>query len=274
MLLPGGLWHNGRRHREFGFRPLTGAVELAVSEASEYAQTLPEAVTEVLKATLEHIGGLNPDVERVDALCVGDRQFLTTCLATRLGGDEAWFTVDCRVCGERFDFPLRFSELPVKPAGLSYPFCETTLRAGTFSWRVPNGADQKAMTLLSSDEDAVRALLERCLIHENTEEGVDPLTGLVVDLTEQEIVRVEAAIEAQAPEVTNRVEAACTGCSEINEIEIDPFRHLSAPSRGLSADIHRIASVYHWSEAEILSLPRQRRLRYLDLIDQARGMAV
>jgi hypothetical protein len=32
--------------------------------------------------------------------------------------------------------------------------------------------------------------------------------------------------------------------------------------------------MYHWSEKEILSLPKQRRLRYLDLIDQAREMAV
>ena len=67
---------------------------------------------------------------------------------------------------------------------------------------------------------------------------------------------------------------ACAGCSQVNEIVIDPLSYMSGPSRGVSVDIHRIASVYHWSEAEILSLPRQRRRRYLDLIDRARGMSV
>jgi hypothetical protein len=274
MRLPGGLWHDGRRYREFGFRPLTGAVELAVSEAWQHAETLPEATTKVLGATLLHIGGLEPEAALVDALSVGDRQFLTTRLAGRMGGDEAWFSIDCRACGEPFDFPLRFSELPVKPAGSSYPFCETVLEAGTFRWRVPNGADQKALALLPSHEEAVRTLLQRCLAHGEKGADADDAAGVIASLTDTEIARIESALEAQAPEITNRVKAACAGCSRMNEIEIDPILHLRRPFQGVSIDIHRIASVYHWSEAEILSLPRQRRLRYLDLIDRARGMAV
>jgi len=274
MHLPGGLWHKGRRYRGFDFRSLTGAVELAVSQALQDAETLPEAVTEVLQATLGHVGGLEPDVALVDALSVGDRQFLTTCLAGRLRGDEAWFTVDCRACGERFDFPLRFCELPVKSAGPSYPFCETTLEAGTFRWRVPNGADQKALALQPSDEESLRTLLQRCLVYEKTRTATGDPTGVIADLTDSEIAQVEDALEAQAPEIATRVQAACAGCSQINEIEIDPLQYLNAPFQEVIIDIHRIASVYHWSEAEILSLPRQRRLRYLDLIDRARGMAV
>ena len=274
MRLPGGLWHNGQRCREFGFRPLTGAVELAVSKALQDAGTLPEATTEVLGATLLHIGGLEPAPALVDALSVGDRQFLVTRLAGRMGGDEAWFTVDCRACGERFDFPLRFSELPVKPAGSSYPFCETVLETGTFRWRVPNGADQKALARLPSHEEAVRALLQCCLVHDQKGTDADDAAGVIASLTDVQIARIEAALESQAPEISNRVTAACAGCSRDNEIEIDPFLYFSRPFQGVSIDIHRIASVYHWSEAEILSLPRQRRLRYLDLIDRARGMAV
>ncbi|MGD9251732.1 MAG: hypothetical protein PVG19_10935 [Desulfobacterales bacterium] len=274
MHLPGGLWHNGRRYRGFGFRPLTGAIELAVSEASQQAATLPEAITNVLLAALGHIGDLEPDVALVDALSVGDRQFLTTRLAGRLGGDEAWFTANCRACGERFDFALRFSELPVKPAGPSYPFCETVLGVGKFKWRVPNGGDQKALALQPPDEDAVRVLLQRCLVHEATGAGGATPAKVIADLTDSEIAQVEAALETLSPEMADRVQAACAGCSQVNEIVIDPLSYMSGPSRGVSVDIHRIASVYHWSEAEILSLPRQRRRRYLDLIDRARGMSV
>ena len=267
MHLPGGLWHNGRRYREFGFRPLTGAIELAVSEASQQAATLPEGVTNVLLATLGHIGDLEPDVALVDALSVGDRQFLATRLAGRLVGDEAWFTANCRACGERFDFSLRFSKLPVKPAGPFYPFCETNLGAGTFKWRVPNGADQKALARQPPGEDAVRVLLQRCLVHEASDAGAASPAKVIAELTDSEIAQVEDALETQSPEMADRVQAACAGCSQVNEIEIDPLSYMSGSSRGVSADIHR-------SEAEILSLPRQRRRRYLDLIDRARGMAV
>ena len=265
MHLPGGLWHNGRRHREFGFRPVTGAIELAVSEASQQAETMPEAVTNVLQSTLAHIGDLEPDVALVDALSVGDRQFLATCVAGRLGGDEVWFTVDCRSCGERFDFALRFSELPIKPAGASYPFCETALAAGKFKWRVPNGGDQKVLAYQDSEDEAVRLLLQRCLV--SGEASIDAMT-------DAEIAQVEAALEAQSPEIASRLQAACAACSQINTIAIDPLASLKGSFQDVSQDIHRIASVYHWSEAEILSLPRQRRRHYLDLIDRARGMAI
>jgi hypothetical protein len=272
MRLPGGFWQDGRRHREIGFRPLTGAVELAVSEALQDTDTLPEVTTNVLGVTLSHIGGRKPEAALVDALSVGDRQFLSTQLAGRLCGDDVWYTVACRFCGERFDFPLRFLDLPVKPAGPAYPFCETALDAGIFTWRIPDGADQKALAHLPSHDEAVRVLLQRGLVQDEKE--APAADGVIAGFTQAEIDCIEAAMEEQAPEIANRVKAACAGCSRTNEVEIDPFGHLNRQLRGVSVDIHRIASTYHWSEKEILSLPKQRRLRYLDLIDQARGMAV
>ncbi|BBO82255.1 hypothetical protein DSCO28_28210 [Desulfosarcina ovata subsp. sediminis] len=274
MRLPGGLWHDGRRHREVGFRPLTGAVELAVSEALQTAETLPEATTMILQAALAYIGNLAPETPWVDALCVGDRQFLSVCLAGRLGEDEVWFTVECTACGQRFDFPLRFSALPVKPAGPTYPFCETDLASGAYRWRTPNGADQKILARFAPDDTAVATLLQRCLVREDTDAQGADAADLVDGLTAAEIDCIEAAMEAQAPEVTGQVQATCTGCGRVNVIDIDPLFHLKRLLRDVNVDIHRIASTYHWSEAEILSLPRQRRLRYLELIDRARGMAV
>ena len=273
MPLPGGLWHNEQRYREFGFRPLTGTAELAVSEAAQYAGTRPEAVTELLEASLGHIGGLAPDSALIDALSVGDRHFLTTRLFGWLGNDEAWFTVDCQACSQRFDFPLRFSSLPVKPAGPSYPFCATDLAAGTFTWRVPNGADQKALALQPAQADTVRILLQRCLVEGKITAGTVTPERAIADFTDREIAQVEAALEVQAPEMASLAQATCPGCSQVNSLQIDPLVYLNAPLQGLSSDIHRIASVYHWSETEILSLPRQRRQRYLDLIDRARGMS-
>ncbi len=268
MQLPGGLWHNEKLYRDFTFRPLTGAVELAVSEAFYYAITIPDAVTEMLYHTIAHIGSKEPDREMIDALSAGDRQFLTACLAGYLGNDEAWFTVKCRHCEERFDFSLRFSELPVKAAGPSYPFCKPALESGTFTWRVPDGGDQKAVAGLSSDEEACIALLNRCVVNKKNDPEID-----IKKLTKHEISLVEESMEAQAPQVANRIQVSCINCFKPNEFEVDPINHLNTSFQRLLDDVHRIASVYNWSEAEILSLPRQRRMRYLELIDRNRGMS-
>jgi hypothetical protein len=40
------------------------------------------------------------------------------------------------------------------------------------------------------------------------------------------------------------------------------------------ADVHRLASTYHWSESEILALPLPRRRRYLAALDAERDAAL
>jgi hypothetical protein len=53
---------------------------------------------------------------------------------------------------------------------------------------------------------------------------------------------------------------------------------VAATADRLLDEVHAIAWHYHWSESEILDLPRARRRRYLDLIasslgTRARGVA-
>jgi len=38
------------------------------------------------------------------------------------------------------------------------------------------------------------------------------------------------------------------------------------------ADVHMLASAYHWSEPQILMLSRARRKRYLSMVDRQCGM--
>ena len=45
MQLPGGLVEGGKRQRQYRFRPVSGALELALAETAEVAASIPEAVT-------------------------------------------------------------------------------------------------------------------------------------------------------------------------------------------------------------------------------------
>ncbi len=275
MRLPGGILRDGVRRRDFAFRPLTGAVELALAEVAGADSSMPARVTSALAATLEHVGGEVAVPATVAGLSVADRQFLMGRLAVELGLGGSWLTASCGRCGERFDFSVNHSDLPVKEAGEGYPLAEVETSLGLCSFRVPSGADQEILAALDDDEEAFRCLVDRCLVAFPGQVG-DGGThhDIVSAFSPDDVVRIEAALETVSPEVAVSVQAACPACGAPHVIDVDPYAALSHHSGGrLLQEIHILAATYHWGEAEILALPPERRRRYLELIDRARGMA-
>lgn len=260
MRLPGGVWRDGALHRDFAFRPLNGEVELAIAE-SGVAQNPPAGVTAVLAAALAEVGGERATPEVVRGLAVGDRQFLVRRLAVRLDRDGMWLTSGCASCASSFDVYVQQSALPVKEAAEGYPFATVATARGSLRFRVPNGGDQEAIAGLDGEE-AVTELLRRCSADGSGagEPGWE------------EIAAIDAALEAVAPEVGLGLLAVCPECGTEQEIAVDPYLCLTQAGSELFAEIHTLASFYHWSEAESLALPVHRRRLYLKLIDRGRGM--
>lgn len=263
-MMPGGFWRHGWRdgecRRDWSFRTLTGEVELALLEAGRDRGSVPQRVTAVLSAALAELGGAAVHPDAVRALSVADRQFLMRRLAVELGMEESWIAATCPECGAAFDLPVRHGELPAKPAGEGYPFATVETSLGPVRFRVPDGADQEAVAGIPDPREARRALAARCA------------EDLVGELSEDDLDRAEAALEAVAPEVVTRAQAACPDCGRPAEVVLDPYVCLGAAGGGLFLDVHTLASVYHWSEREILAMPRERRRLYLSLVDQSRGM--
>jgi hypothetical protein len=263
MQLPGGLVEDGKRQRDWAFRPVSGALELAVAEAGEGADGTPQAVTRALTLALEHLAGEAPTASRVGALCVADRQFLMRELDRHLGFAGGWFQVDCVGCGAPFDFRLDYADLPVQEAGEGYPVAQVDMDGRRLHFRLPGGADQE--TLAGLPEAQARLWLLRQLAQEPDQLG-EPDDAL--------IAAVETALEAISPGVVLRLQSACPECGAANEAELDPYRVLSRRSEALLQEVHQIAMHYHWRETDILDLPRPRRQQYLQMIDRARGLAV
>jgi len=262
MELPGGVWRDGRRRRCYAFRPPTGELEMAVAEGAAAPGGLPARVTAVLTAALADLGGAPPDRATVHGLCVGDRQFLMLRLAVWLELERSWQSAVCASCGEPFDFCLEYRHVPVKAAGAGYPYAQAKTAHGQLALRLPSGADQEA--ILELDEGAaVEALARRCLLDDEARR---------LPLSAADLQAIEQALEAVAPEVGTRAQAACPQCGALHTFTLDPYDCLGWGADHLFAEVHRIAAAYHWSEGEILALPRARRRRYLGLIDRARGM--
>jgi hypothetical protein len=255
MQLPGGIIRDGERRRDFAFRAVDGALEAALAEAV-LDTNVPRAVTSALAAALVEVGGVPATDDVVRDLAVGDRQFLMRQLSVHLGCSQVWLKAACDACGESFDFPVSQAELPVKDAGDGFPFAA----AGRLRVRVPTGADQEAIAGIADDALAMHALFARCRV-EGPENPAD-----------DEIAAAEAALEAASPEVALAALARCPACDASNRIYVDPYLGIRSHGDELFEEVYRIAANCHWSEAEILALPRARRHLYLRLIDRSRGL--
>ena len=101
MLLPGGLWHDQQRKRDFRFKPVTGNLEFGIAEIAGQGLTMPEAVNKILQLALAQLGGEAVTEQRLGELCIADRQFLMRELQLHLGDSETWYSQACRHCRDR-----------------------------------------------------------------------------------------------------------------------------------------------------------------------------
>jgi hypothetical protein len=262
--LPGGLIRDGKLCRKFCFLPVNGELELAIANANKAASSLPEAVTGLIHATVTDDSGQRLAPETISGMSVGDRQYLVYRLAGLIDDSPRWMSLPCDSCGEPFDISYQLSDVPVKKPGKGFP--EKVVKAKGRNWKVrtPTGRDQSYLVSVQNPDSAEQELL-RLLVTAPPGEDIS-------DLERSEREAIEKAIESISPELAESTIAVCPGCGHENIALLDPWPLSAHSERELMVEVHNIAIHYHWSEREILSLPRIRRRYYLRLIDQARGM--
>jgi hypothetical protein len=259
-LLPGGLWEPDGLQREFAFAPFSGEVELIVGMADGRRLGVVERVTGALVAALEHIGGRPITGDRVLDLCVDDRRYLMQQLAAEIGITTVWVTVTCPDCAGPFDCAVHPARLPVKAAGPSYPFASVTTTVGELRLRVPTGRDQQALGSPGS-QSPTRALIGRCIVEAPSQRRSG--AELAAAMSDDDLERIAAALEEASPEVARLATGECPACGGRIEVEVDPYLCLYLGADRLLDEVEALAAAYHWSEQDILSLPRERRRRYL-----------
>lgn len=269
LTLPGGLWWNDRVETSVTLKPITGRVQTAFLDHQHTSWSYPDKVSAILGEVIQSIGTAGCEPQMAASLTVADRQFLMLQLGILLRGDQIWLEADCTSCAAIFDINLACSALPIISAGEGYPFTSVQLRGKTWRLRLPNGSDQSMLQGLE-DRKAVELLIRMCLTASEAERN--EIDELVESLSEDEISRIETALEAIAPVVVTRLTAQCPECHKPQIIQLDPYAYGSLDDKVLFNDIHTIAHHYHWSESEILDLTIARRNIYLKMIDESRGM--
>lgn len=277
-VLPGGyVDEHGAVHRTARLAPLSGREEellatLAGAPAAELA-------SEVLARCVHAIGEVRPvtaDVAR--RLLVGDRLFLLLRLREASFGSRVEGRLGCPWCGKRVDLDFSTADVPVKACPAISLVHRLELSAedvedgapGALEFRLPNGGDQEALApLVARDADgALTALLERCVAGAGVPAG--DAARAVARLTAQGRRAVERAMDDRAPAVELEMELRCPECGRDFTSPFDlqglVFGELRASRDLLYRQVHYLAFHYHWSEREILEMPREKRLAYIEVL--------
>jgi hypothetical protein len=267
-LLPGGIEVDGCLRREAVFQPLTGHIERQIESIHQHGLTTTKKVTETLSVCLDSLGGKKVDGTLVEKLCIADRQFLMLCLSVRLKGTQLWIHPTCSACHATFDLFIDKMMLPVVPANDHYPRTTVDINGRIFNLRSPTGHDLAELELLG-DEAGIRQLAYRCI---EQVDGQPPEKAVIDGLNQVDIEKIELALEEISPSVCTEVETDCPECNSRQHVELN-FNNFASTnsSNNLMIETHRIAEHYHWSEHEILALPKERRQGYLKLIDTSEG---
>lgn len=282
--LPGGYRdQRGQLHREAELVPLSGHEEELLADLEAPASAA--LVTTVLSRCTRRIGSLSPvgeDLAR--GLLVADRQFLLLKLHQVSFGSRVQATVSCPWpdCGERADLDFSIDDVPVRGAHHPGPLHRMELSAEAalvdehgqvhreVVFRLPDGADQEAISpLLARDEAAaLTALLGRCVQRIGAVDTPDE--GSLLRLPALGRAEIERAMEAAAPKLELTMDLRCPECGRPFSMPLELqdffFGELHTSRDLLYREVHYLAFHYHWSEREILDLPRDKRRAYIEVL--------
>jgi hypothetical protein len=267
LLLLRGLYDaDGVCHREAFLRPFTGREEAALWAVS------PAAASVFLAGCLDRIGGYGAiEPEHAAALSRGDRQHLALHVRRGLFGDRISLVVPCPnpSCGKLADLDLRVSDIAPAPSTAQPEVLEAQTPDGPARLREPTGADDDWIAQASGDRRARSALLWSRLVLDLGGKGpLAPDGWWALSAATRAALALALADQAAAPDLSFL--SHCPSCRALLELELDPMdllcREMRFGGERLVAELHCLAWYYHWSEADILALPRARRWRYLELL--------
>lgn len=243
-------------------RELCGKDELSLQRAT------PTAASELVLRLLVEAPGASIGPATGWALTLADRDALIAALHARYFGNQIEGRSSCSECRQLFE--VRFDLDRLLTERQSHEVVASELHGarvdsdGYYSlidgtrFRLPQIQDERALTGMPP-EASHRALLARCRIGNEGRTSDDEL---------------ERVLSALCPVLDFELAATCAECGAPQVVTFDLvsffLRALLRERPLLSAEVHRLATRYHWSFDEILSLPRDRRHAQVALIEAER----
>jgi hypothetical protein len=200
------------------------------------------------------------------SLNVTDFEFLLLSARAARFGQQMSLGFACPHCRDLAEVSFRVSDFldSVKPRTVP-GVVPDPVRPGWFTlhgvgFRLPTVGDQVAVAVLAQPAQRLAAL---CLD--------EPARQM------PHRARVERAMAAMAPELSRPIAGACPSCGAAVQAGLSVTSIVVAEMRRAAAEVHDevdlIARAYHWPQADILSLPEDRRRAYAERIRRAQIVA-
>lgn len=220
------------------------------------------AVTAVLGACLSDADGRNAGTGEAWDWTLNQR--LQALLAVRLAAGDTPLDVQapCANCGEPMALALDLTRLAAPPVAPRFDWRQAD--GSAVQLRLPRGRDLQNWQAAGITDPAamVSALIDDVA-------GEAPGPGYRAP--EVWLAAIDDEFEAHDPLTALRLQTDCPACAQPNSIACDLEALLLAGfarvQARLLADVARLAAAFHWSEAQIVALPRWRREHYLRLLD-------
>jgi hypothetical protein len=170
--------------------------------------------------------------------------------------------VACPECGTQNEFAIPRKDMLAAPIADADAVAVISAGGKTASFRQPRMAD---ISIAAQDDDPKAALVRLC--------SIDGVT----ELSDREARALAAHYETLDPLSNIIISTPCVQCGATISatVELADFvtKDVERLADSLLRDIDCIASAYGWTEAEILALPADRRMRYVSMIAARRQPA-
>lgn len=226
------------------------------SEARVIALWEAAADTPPLHRTLALAAAGGAPHERVADLSIGQRDAYLLALRQECFGSTLACVVDCPACGAELEMDLSLADVALHGADRD----RATVTA--------DGADIELRAITSRDlitvaerPTARRELIRRCITGGVTA-GADQLSEPVLD-------EISAALATLDPQADIHVDIDCAVCDHRWAAPFDIasylWSELHTHALRILRDVHELASLYGWSETEVLAVSPSRRRHYLEM---------
>lgn len=204
--------------------------------------------------------------EQLAQLSIGQRDAQLLTLREGLFGSQLTSLITCPQCGERLEIQLEAQDLRVAAEAISPAILTTHVEDCTVEFRLPNSYDLAAIARYADPQQAQQSLLERCILQVS-----DNLEGISTGELPANLADAIAAQMAQAdPQADMQLANECPICQCQWQTTFDILAFLWSEintwAQRLLGEVHLLASVYHWHEADILAMSPNRRALYLEMI--------
>jgi hypothetical protein len=237
----------------------TAATLLSAWEAGAAEAPLDRAPS--LLARLEAI----PRDQSVGQLTVGQCDARLFELRRALFGDVMEALATCPGCGAEVEMSLSLAELQPPIVDVDEPEGMVSLEQSGYAlvFRIPRNDDLRSLRT-AAGEAAIRELVERCMVEASAGDGRAVSAFELPDDVLHQIAEVMAARDPGAQTALN-IRCDC-GAVWVDELHIRSvvWSDLTDWVGRTLTEVHELARIYGWSEAELLSIPAWRRRWYLE----------